>query len=79
VEDSIPFFSAQKLRRVQIIFFMSFRPQASKLIGVFESDSVRFILDFKIGRTFVRSNQVDQIQAEQSLVQFLKQTPAARY
>jgi hypothetical protein len=35
----MPFFSAQKFKRVHIIFSMSFLPQASKLIGLYEPNN----------------------------------------
>jgi hypothetical protein len=40
VGDNMQFFSAQKSKRVHIIFSMSFLPQASKLIGLYGPDVI---------------------------------------
>jgi hypothetical protein len=53
--ETICHYFVSKSSNVYISFFsMSFLPQASKLIGLYESDSKKSILGFTIGKTFVR-------------------------
>jgi hypothetical protein len=50
----MPVPSAQKSKRVHIIFSMSFLPQASILIGLYDPDNKESLKGFKIATTFVR-------------------------
>jgi hypothetical protein len=54
VGDSMPFPSAQKSKLVHIIFSMTFLPQASILIALYEPNNKGSLPGLTIGTTFVR-------------------------